>query len=48
MWGFVCDLRDASQVERVVKETIKEQCPPIDVLINNVSLGLGFTPTCGA
>jgi NAD(P)-dependent dehydrogenase (short-subunit alcohol dehydrogenase family) len=34
-WAFACDLRNRQQVNTMVQKAAKE-CPPIDILINNV------------
>lgn len=36
VWAFQCDIRDRKEVEEMVRKTVDE-CPPIDILINNVS-----------
>lgn len=36
VWVYRCDIRDRKEVEEMVRKTVDE-CPPIDILINNVS-----------
>jgi hypothetical protein len=36
VWAFQCDIRDRKEVKEMVRKTADE-CPPIDILINNVS-----------
>jgi len=33
-WGFACDLGDRQAVRAFI-ETVKRECPPIDILVNN-------------
>jgi short-subunit dehydrogenase len=37
IWCIPCDLRDRSAVDETVKRLAKD-CPPVDILINNVSI----------
>ncbi|GFZ42555.1 hypothetical protein JCM24511_00271 [Saitozyma sp. JCM 24511] len=42
VWAFQCDIRDRKEVEEMVRKTVDE-CPPIDILINNAGYALNAT-----
>jgi NAD(P)-dependent dehydrogenase (short-subunit alcohol dehydrogenase family) len=44
VFSYVCDLTDNEQIEATIERTVKE-CPPVDILINNVRSSVSFLST---
>ncbi|GAA5867639.1 hypothetical protein JCM8547_001325 [Rhodosporidiobolus lusitaniae] len=42
MFSYICDLRKRSEIEETILKTV-EECPPVDILINNAGYALSAT-----